>query len=854
MCTPSDSSFPRALAPALCAVLVLATGAAPARAADGPAFAVPKEVRAALTAHCADCHSEGGKSGIDVTALDKLKLNDRLDALNKIQDQLFYKMMPPPKSARPGAAEARALADWVRGELRAHKASKLDERLPYPDAGNYVDHASLFDGSNKEKAYTPARRWLVSPQIFTERVLDVFQLDAKERDNMRRSGFYGVTNPFLLPDHAGVRYYDLTPLDGGHLLVMLTNAEWIASKQLQTARLKAGDTKAAPADPKDKWAPKATPAAFETIVAKKAAPTDDELRAAVRTQFGLVLRREPTAAELDQYLGLGREAIKIAGNAEGLRQVLKSVLLESEFVYRLEFGAGKPDEFGRVPLAPREAAYAIAYALGDAAPDAALLKAAESGNLTTKADYEREVRRLLADENHFRGQVDRALNGMHINSHVTSHPKLVRFFREFFGYPGATKVFKDVPRSGGYYQNADRGHLGSSGWMVHEADEFVIWQVDRDTDVFERLLTSDEYFVYHNMDTKTGKALIADWKKVYEKLKDGPWRTKPEEVMAEHRKMLVEAKIVDPRTKEAELWKEKRSFLSYMYWFQDTFGQGRTPFTRGPFTHGYHYEHAPSYSLPPTPNRFRYIGVETPNYKERKDNAVFWDYPVEQPFAVPNRKGILTHPAWLIAFSANTASDPIRRGRWIREKLLAGVVPDVPITVDAKVPDDPHRTLRERVGEVTKAAACVKCHSRMNDLGYPLEQFDDFGRFRTVEALEHPDNLVQTGNGKTTFDTYRTKPIDARGVLTGTGDPKLDGEVKDSFELIDRLAKSDRVRQSIIRHAFRFFMGRNELPSDSQTLIAADKAYQTSGGSFKAVVLSLLTSDSFIYRKQPGTK
>jgi mono/diheme cytochrome c family protein len=851
MRTPPDHSFPRSLAAALWAALVLAISPAPARAADGAAsFAIPKEVSAVLAAHCAGCHGDGGKGNIDVTALDRLKLGDRLETLNKIQDQLFYKMMPPPKSEQPGAADARALADWVRAELRAHKASKLDERLPYPDAGNFVEHASLFDGSNTGKASTPARRWLVSPQIFEERVLDVFQLTGRERDNLRRSGFHGVTNPFVLPDHAGVRYYDLTHLDGGHLLVMLTNAEWIASKQLQPARVKAGDPKALPEDPKDKWAPKTTPAAFEAVVGKKAAPTDDAIQAAVRTQFGLVLQRTPTDAEMREYVALTRDAIQAAGNAEGLRQMLKAVLLESEFVYRLEFGAGKPDEHGRVPLAPREAAYAIAYALGDRGPDAQLFQAAERGQFITKADYEREVRRLLADKDYFRGPVDKSLSGMHIHSHVTGHPRLVRFFREFFGYPGATKVFKDIPRSGGYYQNPDRGHLGSPGWLVHEADEFVIHQVDQDRQVFERLLTSDEYFVYHNMDAKTGKALIAEWKQVYDSLKGTEWKTKPEQVMAEHQKMLTAARILDPRTKE--LWKEKRSFLSYMYWFQDTFGQGRTPFTRGPFTHGYHYDHSPSYSLLPTPSRLRYVGVETANFKEPKDTPAFWDYPVEQPFRVANRKGILTHPAWLVAFSANTASDPIRRGRWIREKLLAGVVPDVPITVDAKVPDDPHRTLRERVSSVTKAAACVKCHSRMNDLGYPLEQFDDFGRFRTLEKLEHPDSLVKAGNGKTTFDVYKTKPIDPTGVLSGTGDPKLDGPVTDSFDLIDRLAKSDRVRQSIIRHAFRFFMGRNEVPSDSKTLIDADTAYVRSGGSFKAVVVSLLTSDSFIYRKQPG--
>jgi hypothetical protein len=72
----------------------------------------------------------------------------------------------------------------------------------------------------------------------------------------------------------------------------------------------------------------------------------------------------------------------------------------------------------------------------------------------------------------------------------------------------------------------------------------------------------------------------------------------------------------------------------------------------------------------------------------------------------------------------------------------------------------------------------------------------------------------------------------------------------DAFDLIDRLAKSDKVRQSIIRHAFRYFMGRNETLSDSKTLIDADNAYLSSNGSFDEVIVSLLTSDSFIYRKR----
>jgi cytochrome c553 len=810
---------------------------ATARADDTP-FAVPKDVQAALATRCLDCHGETARGGVRLDGLDKLKPHERLDALNKVQDQLFFKMMPPPKEAQPSAAEAQALANWVRAELRRNKASKLDDHLPYPDAGNYVDHAALFGGSNKEKAFTPARRWLVSPHIFEERVLDVFQLTGKERDNSRRFALNGITNPFVLPDHAGVRYYDLTHLDGSHLLVMLTNAEWIASKQLQAARMKAGDPKALPEDPKDKWAPRTTPAAFEAMIVKKAAPTDDEVAAAVRLQFGLVLQRKPTDAELAQYATLTRESIKAAGNTEGLRQMLKAVLLESEFVYRLEFGAGKPDEAGRVPLSPREAAYALAYALGDRGPDAPLLAVADSGKLATKADYEREVRRLLADPTYFAGPVDRSLGFFQPTS--TTHPRLVRFFREFFGYPLAVKVFKDGKRADGYYANADRGNTQTPGRLIDEADRVVLWVLSQDKAVFETLLTTDKFFVYHPHDNDKGLAQIEKWRAVYEALKDTDWKKNPEKVAEQHADVLkkyIEPKGVTGKSKA----NHDNSLVRLMTHFEYTFGKGHTPFTILPWAHGNQFWYSPIYNLPSMPGQGgRYGGNDQ------------FDYHPVQPFSLPNRKGILTHPAWLVAFSANTASDPIRRGKWIREKLLAGVVPDVPITVDAKVPDDAPKTLRERVHSVTKAAACTKCHSRMNDLGYPLEQFDDFGRFRTIEKLEHPDNLEKAGNGKTTFDVYKTKPIDPTGVLTGTGDPKLDGPVTDAFDLIDRLAKSDRARQSIIRHAFRFFLGRNELPSDSRTLIDADNAYLQSGGSFRAVVVSLLTSDSFIYRKKMG--
>ena len=197
------------------------------------------------------------------------------------------------------------------------------------------------------------------------------------------------------------------------------------------------------------------------------------------------------------------------------------------------------------------------------------------------------------------------------------------------------------------------------------------------------------------------------------------------------------------------------------------------------------------------------------------------------------RAGILTQPSWLTTYSTNFDNDPVKRGKWIYEHLLGGVIPDLPITVDAVVPEVPDKPLRARFAK-TRDDYCMKCHSKMNPLGMAFEMFDDVGRFRTKELLR--DN-------KTFVD------VDASGGIAKSGVPSLDGSVDNALELMKKLGNSSHVRQVFIRHAFRYWMGRNETLHDSPTLIAADKAYVESGGSMKALVTSLLTSDSFLLRK-----
>lgn len=169
----------------------------------------------------------------------------------------------------------------------------------------------------------------------------------------------------------------------------------------------------------------------------------------------------------------------------------------------------------------------------------------------------------------------------------------------------------------------------------------------------------------------------------------------------------------------------------------------------------------------------------------------------------------------------------IHRGIWIRERLLGSAIPDVPITVDAMLPDEPGETLRHRM-HVTKENECWRCHRRIDALGFAFEAFTHAGRMRRDE------------NGK---------KLDQSGEIIDGGVAGLDGPVA-GFDLIDKLAHHPRSEQVFARYAFRYWMGRNETLDDAPMIQAAYKAYRDNNGSMKALLVSLLTSDAFLYRKR----
>ena len=176
----------------------------------------------------------------------------------------------------------------------------------------------------------------------------------------------------------------------------------------------------------------------------------------------------------------------------------------------------------------------------------------------------------------------------------------------------------------------------------------------------------------------------------------------------------------------------------------------------------------------------------------------------------------------------NFENHPVQRGKWIRTHLLGGSVPDVPIGVDARVPEKEHTTFRNRLREATEAAECWRCHRNMDPLGLAFERYDHYGRYQRLEAGQ---------------------PVDASGAISRTPWPELHRSFSGPVEMMEFLAESEHVEQVFIRHVFRYFMGRNETLGDANTLQDAHRIYRESNGSFNELVVSLLSSDSFLLRQ-----
>ena len=782
-----------------------------------------------ITTHCLDCHGEsdpeGGLSLQDLGPVDEVNA----DIWKSVWAQVSLKEMPPKDMDQPEVIARLRFSDWIVGELTRAMADKGGFRAHLdPNKGNFVDHELLFgslpDGIQLRPTSSPARIWRVTPQEHITRLNELINTEPKfdpKKPGLRTHGDVVPTNhggelklyfgtdriikwqggtvayatsvksvPAVLSsarDHGLENYPDFYTVNSAEATQIMGVAEdiirYMAYGPLSIAKPYqiTDDPKSIEDKMKGDLRGLPTSLVYSTKVLRPLTPvhdllaedglSDERLRAAVDYLFEALTFRPPSPSESDSYLTIVKQSIDKLGKEDGAVLGLSSIFLDRDALFRPELvESGNADPHGRVMLQDWELGLAVNHALRYIKPDEELRKAITEGRMRTRADVKREVERMLDDES-------------------IRKPRVIRFFRDYFDYDLGGYICKDTKAL------ADTG-ASTRGQTYYRAmfdaaastDRLVELILQEDKDVLKQLLTTDKVVA-----TKADNIYFGRRHTKEERAASVAAAKKAEAEAAAKEAAELEAwKKANPGKKPPKPKKKRRSDINHNVAEADLNG----------------------------PKVFARVSRRSFGNGSMKPERFLASAPEGQ------RLGILTHPSWLVSHSDAMDNHAIRRGRWIRERLLGGGIPDVPITVDAMLPDEPKNSLRERM-RVTKETYCWTCHEKMDPLGLPFEMYNHAGLYRETEL---------------------DRPVDTTGEIIDSGDPTLDGEVTNALEMIQRIAESERTEQVFVRHAFRFWMGRNETLNDAPVLQEAHRAYKESGGSMKALLVSLLTSDAFLYR------
>ncbi len=140
------------------------------------------------------------------------------------------------------------------------------------------------------------------------------------------------------------------------------------------------------------------------------------------------------------------------------------------------------------------------------------------------------------------------------------------------------------------------------------------------------------------------------------------------------------------------------------------------------------------------------------------------------------RSGILTLSSTIAVHTFADESEPVHRGKFVRERLLCQTLPDPPATVMATPPSPkPGIPIRDRFAEHSSGTACQPCHKMMDPIGFGFEHYDGLGVWR---------------------DTDQGKPVDATGSIVGSMD--VDGPFDGIPNLARKLLQSNQVKDCVV--------------------------------------------------------
>ena len=194
------------------------------------------------------------------------------------------------------------------------------------------------------------------------------------------------------------------------------------------------------------------------------------------------------------------------------------------------------------------------------------------------------------------------------------------------------------------------------------------------------------------------------------------------------------------------------------------------------------------------------------------------------------RGGILTQASVLSITAFPDRTSPVVRGHWVLDTILGTPPPEPPPNVSEiseQVLERDDLSFREKIQQHSNNINCKSCHQEMDPIGFSLENYDNFGRYRTRQF------------GKT---------IDARGQLP-------DGTQFEGSEQLKNVLISQRMpnlTRQITEKMLTYALGRQLEYYDEQTIRTIVKETTENDYRFQTLIKSIINSQPFLYRQLPG--
>lgn len=193
------------------------------------------------------------------------------------------------------------------------------------------------------------------------------------------------------------------------------------------------------------------------------------------------------------------------------------------------------------------------------------------------------------------------------------------------------------------------------------------------------------------------------------------------------------------------------------------------------------------------------------------------------------RGGILTHASVLSITAFPDRTSPVVRGHWVLDTILGTPPPEPPPNVSEiseQVLERDDLSFREKVQQHSSNVNCKSCHQEMDPIGFSLENYDNFGRYRTRQF---------------------GKKIDAHGQLP-------DGTQFEGSEQLKNVLVSQRLpnlTRQVTEKMLTYALGRQLEYFDEQAIRTIVMKTTENDYRFQTLIKSVINSQPFLYRQLP---